>query len=570
MQAVPAMEAPSAADELIRGIIDDSALASAVLQSLTSMRASVETSLASPPSALISEAAEAASSLQNLCLRLRQRAADAQRSQLAVARAFERESAANKQLNVTKLALEASREEQLVLAQRLRDLEGRLAQANEITISHEENERLAAALRDREAALVGERELNAQLTSALHRFANEKEAILAPSAHSAAAEAAAEAALAHAGALDATSAKETAVRAMRARREATAVAECLRRELSLSDAEICISRVECSSSHSTLARAQSALATERAARARADEMLAASRRGEERLGARLAVSEEDDVGRALALRGHESEIRALRRELRQVREAAALEVAKHAPALHALEEKLERAERDVAATQAELAAERSARDRGVAQAAVALTAAHEEHSASSAAADAERAHLYARLEVANEARIATERDVATLRTRAHAATSLGEVVPALSALLAKLENSEDAHHMQSFLAATAATRAAASAAEGGTDAVVDGAEGGGGEGGGGHGGGKGGGGQGGGRANADAERGVRVSFAEHAAVDEAIVRALDWERECLVLRDEIQSLEMELFRSVTSPNLPPPPFFHALLSSMPF
>ena len=39
---------------------------------------------------------------------------------------------------------------------------------------------------------------------------------------------------------------------------------------------------------------------------------------------------------------------------------------------------------------------------------------------------------------------------------------------------------------------------------------------------------------------------VLVGFAEHAAVDAAVGRADEWARECMVLRSEIESLELEL------------------------
>ena len=113
MEPMAGSSASSASAELIRAVVDDSAMAAAALQALTSLRATIEASLTSPPSAVISEASEMAGNLQNLCQRLRQRAVDAQRVQLEAARAVERESATAKTLDVTKKALA---EQPLVLA----------------------------------------------------------------------------------------------------------------------------------------------------------------------------------------------------------------------------------------------------------------------------------------------------------------------------------------------------------------------------------------------------------------------------------------------------------------------
>ena len=83
----------AASSALLHALIDDSSLAAAVLQSLTSLRATLETSSSSGTGgAAWSEAAEVATALQSLCQRLRHRASDAQQAQLAISRTCHRPS----------------------------------------------------------------------------------------------------------------------------------------------------------------------------------------------------------------------------------------------------------------------------------------------------------------------------------------------------------------------------------------------------------------------------------------------------------------------------------------------
>ena len=63
--------------------------------------------------------------------------------------------------------MQSMRDEHDSLARRLRDSEARHAQYDAARVSVHENEKLAAALRESENALLGERELTSQLNAAL-------------------------------------------------------------------------------------------------------------------------------------------------------------------------------------------------------------------------------------------------------------------------------------------------------------------------------------------------------------------------------------------------------------------
>ena len=164
--------------DLIRGLLDDSALSAAALQSLTSLRQTAELTIQPPPSALIMEAGQVAGALQNLSLRLRQRAADAQRGQLAVARSHERENALQHKLAIAERSEAAMRDEHGSLSQKLREAEAKVAQLqmSEQHLMTMENAKLHSKVRELEASLIGEKELNKQLQRALHRMASEKTA----------------------------------------------------------------------------------------------------------------------------------------------------------------------------------------------------------------------------------------------------------------------------------------------------------------------------------------------------------------------------------------------------------
>ena len=516
-----------AAAELIRAIIDDSSMAAAALQSLTSLKSSVETSLSSPPTALVMEASEAAGTLQNLCHRMRQRAADAQRSQLAVARASERETATAKKLEYAERSAAQLRTDHERLAQNLRELEARHGRMAEKNVSVRENERLEAALRDREAALIGERELVTQLNAALHRAANENERDRHASSHAAAAAAAAEAALSHAAVGDAAGAKAAAVTAMMANRELAIETDVLRRELGVTDADLCLARVGATGDAAALAGAQAVVAAERTSRARLQEELAASRRSEERLTARVAAAEEEATRAAKRQRDQESEMRRAAEAARGAKEAAVTELARVSESARLTASKLEASEREAAGAKAELVAERDARVRLMAQTSAELAAYHEEHAAGSAAAAADRANLLGQLERAHAKRAETDAALSALQAQASTATSLEAVVPALSTLIAKLESTQEEVHARAFADANARTKAAVAAAEapGGEAAALESM------------------GIAGGVA---APAGKFSELAAHADVDEAISRAAEWERTVSSLREEVESLELEL------------------------
>ena len=153
--------------ELVASLVDDCGLASGLLQSVTSLRAELETG--PPPFATMDDAAaaaphntwraaaETAGAAQALCLALRQRASDAQRAQLAVARGVERESAAKAQL------AQADRSHRL-RADELEKLRVRLEEAAPARVEGLRNELLGC-----KRELSEHRELVAELQGALRR-----------------------------------------------------------------------------------------------------------------------------------------------------------------------------------------------------------------------------------------------------------------------------------------------------------------------------------------------------------------------------------------------------------------
>ena len=517
--------------DLIRGLLDDSALSAAALQSLTSLRQTAELTIQPPPSALIMEAGQVAGALQNLSLRLRQRAADAQRGQLAVARSHERENALQHKLAIAERSEAAMRDEHGSLSQKLREAEAKVAQLqmSEQHLATMENAKLHSKVRELEASLIGEKELNKQLQRALHRMASEKTADEG-GAHKKAAEAAAEAALATASANDSKRLGDAAASAIRAKREAAVCTDSLQRELIAADAELCAVRVELTGERAALQAAQATLQTERTAKARSEEALVNARRESERLAASLASYEEQNAETTTKLREFEALTRRHNAESSQARDQANASLVREESAHRVTVSKLEGVMAELAGTRAELTAQKEALEATQKRSAAELVTLHGELSAMSAANAADRANLLSQLNSAHSERTEAEAALARLRSEAETAKSLDEVMPSLTKLIEAVETSREEAHARAFQSANAAANAANEAAIKALD----------------------------GKAGDDVEESAvepltppaaRIMTKEYGAateIDAAITRAAEWEKEVIALREQIESLEMEL------------------------
>ena len=456
------------AAELIRGLVDDSALAAAVLQSLTSLRSTLETTATTSPAApAIIEASESHGSQQNLCLRLRQRAADAQRSQLAIARSLERESALRQLLEAAERSNSELRDEVEGTHGKLRDLEAAHASLSAKEVAEHELHRLTAALRERDQQLLEEQELSKHLKQALHAAAAAREQDRHPSAHAVAAEAAAAAALAQSHVADSAQSTLLVADAMRQRREATVAYESLRAELCRADAELCATRADAQTSAAALGAARAQLELERTARARASEDLAAARLQCERLAALSSGAEAEAEQHASNRREWEAERRRLEREAAREREdhreALLAATSARREAVHRLEER----EVELASTKAELGAANLAVERTRSEVRAELTAMHEENAAGATAAAADRSALLAELASVQRERREQASLLQELRERCGSAASLEALMPHITKLIGALEQRREEEAGKAFATATAAATAAAAAAMGG-------------------------------------------------------------------------------------------------------
>lgn len=459
--AEPDMQATS---ELIRGLIDDSSLASAVLQSLTSMRSALETGSTSAESSVTIEAAQSHGSQQNLCHRLRQRAADAQRAQLAVARSMEREAGLRKKLEVAERSNTLLHDEAEVAAGKLRALQAALAELNAKEVDLHELNRLTAAMRERDQQLLEERELTTQLRQALHAAAIDRDRQSQPGAHAAAAEAAAMAALSRANAVDSERSKQLAAEAMRSRREASVDFETLRVDLSRCDAELCASRVDGQALTAALDAARARLELECTARARAEEELVAARRQCERLAAELGAAQEQVGVHARSSREREAEKRRLVTAAAHESDTHRASLLAETTARRAASNQLEEAERLLAGTKAELEFANQAVEKMRSETRSELTAMHEECAASAKAHAADRAALLAELASAQRERREQAEALSELRLRAASAASLDSMMPHVTKLIRALEQREDDVSSERFAVANAAAMQSAAAA----------------------------------------------------------------------------------------------------------
>ena len=324
----------------------------------------------------------------------------------------------------------------------------------------------------------------------------------------------------------AVSAAASAADALRQRREAAVECESVKRELAVCESTLCAAEIDAAALRAALAAARATLHTETAARSRLTDELAASKREEDRLRASLAHGEAEAVAAAAAARAAESEQRRALEAAGRERQADIAALRDEAAARSAALAKLEACEHALAAAKAEAAADtvshEAAINRARAEAAAVL-----DHSAVAAdRAASAREDLQRALDEAHAERRRLQEQVLELTKKAQTATSLESLVPSISKILAAIENRADGDGGEAASGGGAAAAAALVAAATGTpvkplaDAPADPVPAPG----------------GGAGAAADALDAASAAF----------VRAREWEAVASSLRDDVESLEIEL------------------------
>ena len=298
--------------------------------------------------------------------------------------------------------------------------------------------------------LLEEQALVRELQRELQRLS--EQAALVPRPDAAAAEAAAASALRRMLDSDAARSKATAEEAVSRRRDDAARTEALRS--TLGDADESLQALE-----AEVAALRRTLQSERAERVRAEvllknsaggltEALAAARADLERGAVQVVRAEQHAEAAERTARAAEEGRRREQTAAMDAQDASDERADRHSEARRAAAEEHKQLKAELATALAEVLASKEAHERSLAEARAEAAAARED----AGKAEAARAALLSQLEAATAERQQTQQKLAALGGAAASARSLGEVLPAMTRLLGRLEEQHAKAETASFAA----------------------------------------------------------------------------------------------------------------------